>query len=90
MQSRLPILKPFLFRGFLATCALGVTAAQARDLDPETRQFVIVSCSVDAQRLCPQSLGSETDAVNCMKAKRRELGHGCRSAYDKAVRILSQ
>jgi hypothetical protein len=69
MQSRLPILKPFLFRGFLATCALGVTAAQARDLDPETRQFVI---------------------VNCMKAKRRELGHGCRSAYDKAVRILSQ
>lgn len=90
MLNRSPNLKTLLLRGLLASCALGAGAAQARDLDPETRQFVIVSCSVDAQRLCPQSLSSQQDAVSCMKTKRRELGQSCRSAYDKAVRILSQ
>jgi hypothetical protein len=90
MLNRLPSLKTLLVRGLLAACALAVQGAQARDLDPETRQFVIASCSMDAQRLCPQSLTSTQDAVSCMKSKRRELGHSCRSAYDKAVRILSQ
>lgn len=64
--------------------------ASARDLDPEMRQAVIVSCSVDAYRLCPQSLGNEQDAITCMKAKRRQLGPTCRVAYDKVVRTLAQ
>ncbi len=65
-------------------------AAEARDIDPELRQYVIASCSSDAYRLCPQSLGSEREAVNCMKSKRAQLDKTCRVAYDKAVRVLAQ
>lgn len=68
--------------------ALG--AADARELDPNLKQYVIVTCSEDAYRLCPQSLGSEHDAVACMKTKRAQLNHACRVAYDKVARILSQ
>jgi hypothetical protein len=67
-----------------------VSAAMAKDLDPQTRQAVISSCSTDAYRLCPQSLASEKDAVHCMATKRRELGQICRVAYEKAVRTLAQ
>jgi hypothetical protein len=69
---------------------LSVSAAQAKDLDPQTRYYVIASCSQDAYRLCPNALSSAKDAVNCMGAKRRELGQVCRVAYEKSVRILSQ
>jgi hypothetical protein len=51
---------------------------------------VIASCSSDAYRLCPQSLGSESDAVSCMKSKRSQLEQTCRVAYDKVVRVLAQ
>jgi len=54
------------------------------------RQYVIANCSEDAYRLCPQSLGSEHDAVSCMKSKRSLLNQTCRSAYDKVVRVLAQ
>ena len=74
---------------FAATFGLA-SATQARDLDPELRQIVIVSCSQDAFRLCPQSLSSEKDAVACMRAKRAQLDHACRSAYDKVARVLSE
>ena len=74
----------------MALGALSVNAAMAKDLDPQTRQFVIASCSTDAYRLCPQSLGNEKEAVNCMSSKRRELGQVCRVAYEKAVHILAQ
>ena len=65
-------------------------AALARDLDPDLRQFVIASCSQDAYRLCPQSLSSEKDAVSCMRSKRSQLAGVCRTAYDKAARVLAQ
>jgi hypothetical protein len=65
-------------------------AAQAREIDPELRQYVIASCSTDAYRLCPQSLGNETDAVKCMKKNRSQLNQTCRGAYDKVVRVLRE
>ena len=65
-------------------------AASARELDPDLRQYVIASCSQDAYRLCPQSLGSEHDAVSCMKTKRSQLSQTCGVAYEKAVRVLRQ
>ena len=76
----------------LAAIAVGALAfgANARDLDPSLKQYVIASCSEDAFRLCPQSLTSERDAVSCMKTKRSQLNQTCRVAYDKAVRVLSQ
>jgi hypothetical protein len=73
-----------LFTGSVINCGF------ARDLDPELRQTVIASCSQDAYRLCPQSLGNEHDAVNCMKSKRAQLDHTCRVAYDKVARVLAQ
>jgi hypothetical protein len=74
----------------LAICAGLTNAALAQDLDPNMRQLVIASCSTDAYRLCPQSLGSEKDAVSCMASKRRQLGQICRVAYDKAARVLAR
>jgi hypothetical protein len=64
--------------------------ADARDLDPELRQFVIASCSQDAFRLCPQALNSEHEAVSCMRGKRSQLNQICRTAYDKAARVLAR
>ena len=69
---------------FLAAAA----AANARELDDAMKQYVIASCSDDAFRLCPSSLGSQSDAVACMKSKRSQLNQVCRVAYDKAVRTL--
>jgi hypothetical protein len=79
-------------RLFLATIFTGsvVNCGFARELDPDLRQNVIASCSQDAYRLCPQSLGSEHDAVSCMKSKRSQLDQICRVAYDKAARVLRQ
>jgi hypothetical protein len=68
--------------------ALG--AADARELDASMKQYVIFSCSDDAYRLCPTSLGSTNDAVACMKAKRAQLNQTCRVAYDKVVRTLRE
>jgi hypothetical protein len=78
-----------LARSVVAASAL-VGAANAGELAPEMRQYVIASCSADAYRLCPQSLDSANSAVKCMRAKRRELGQTCRVAYDKVARILAQ
>ena len=66
--------------------ALG--AADARELDDSMKQYVIASCSDDAFRLCPSSLGSTSDAVACMKTKRAQLKQTCRVAYDKVVYTL--
>ena len=74
---------------FLALAAAS-SAAGARELDAELRQYVIASCSTDAYRLCPQALGNEAAAVNCMKANRRQLNLTCRVAYDKAAHVLKQ
>jgi len=63
-------------------------AAQAREIDPELRQYVIANCSDDAYRLCPQSLGNENDAVKCMRKNRSQLNQTCRVAYDKVVRVM--
>ncbi len=65
-------------------------AAGAKELDPELKQYVIASCSTDAYRLCPQSLGNQDEAVSCMKSKRSQLDQVCRVAYDKVVRTLRQ
>ena len=70
--------------------AAALSAADARELDPNLKQYVIATCSSDAYRLCPMSLGSERDAVSCMKTKRAQLNHACRVAYDKVARILAQ
>ena len=82
---------PSTVRAVLALGAMvaAINAASARDLDPELRQYVMASCSDDAYRLCPQSLGSEHDAVSCMKSKRAQLNRLCRSAYDKAAHQLA-
>ena len=82
---------PSTLRALLALGAMvaAINAAGARDLDPELRQYVMASCSDDAFRLCPQSLGSEHDAVSCMKSKRAQLNKLCRSAYDKAAHTLA-
>jgi len=72
----------------LSFCA--AFAAQARELDPELRQYVIANCSNDAYRLCPQSLGNEHDAVKCMRKNRAQLNRSCRAAYDKVVRVLAE
>ena len=79
-------------RLIIATLLTGVftSAGFARDLDPDLRQMVILNCSQDAYRLCPQSLGSEHDAVSCMRAKRSQLNQTCRVAYDKVARVLAQ
>jgi hypothetical protein len=90
MQMRLLSQKPSVVRILMVVGALSVNAAMAKDLDPETRQNVIASCSTDAYRLCPQALGNEKAAVSCMATKRHELGQVCRVAYAKAVRILAQ
>lgn len=81
-----------MYSALLAAAAAGALAfgAQARDLDPTLKQYVIVSCSEDAYRLCPQALGSEQDAVSCMKTKRNQLNQTCRAAYDKAIHVLAQ
>ncbi len=76
-----------LAAGLLAS---SYSAVLARDLDPDLRQYVIVSCSQDAYRLCPQSLSNEKDAVLCMRSKRSQLDQICRVAYEKAVRVLAQ
>lgn len=65
-------------------------AAEAREIDPELRQYVITSCSTDAYRLCPQSLGNESEAVRCMRKNRAQLNRICRVAYDKVVRVLAK
>ncbi len=82
---------PSTLRAILALGAMvaAINAAGARDLDPELRQYVISSCSEDAYRLCPQSLGNERDAVSCMKSNRAKLNRTCRSAYDKAAHSLA-
>ena len=77
-----------LFTGALALAL--VAPAGAKDLDPDLRQQVIASCSADAMRLCPQSLGSESDAVSCMSKKRREVSDICRFAYNRVVRVLAE
>lgn len=74
----------------IVAASMLVGAANAAELAPDMRQYVIASCSADAFRLCPQSLDSENSAVKCMRTKRRELGQTCRVAYDKAVRVLAQ
>ena len=81
------IARPLLTAGFLM---VSLAAGSARDLDPALRQIVIANCSEDAYRLCPQSLGNEQDAVSCMKGKRAQMNHTCRSTYDKVVRVLAQ
>jgi hypothetical protein len=83
---------PSIKRLLLATLFAGavINCGFARDLDPDLRQYVIASCSVDAYRLCPQSLGNEHDAVSCMKSKRDQLAQTCRVAYDKVARVLRQ
>ena len=63
-------------------------AAEAREIDPQLRQYVITSCSTDAYRLCPESLGNEKDAVKCMRKNRSQLNQICRVAYDKVVRVM--
>jgi hypothetical protein len=82
------------FRALAGACAAlsfcAALAAQAREIDPQLRQYVIASCSTDAYRLCPQSLGSEGDAVKCMKKNRSQLNQVCRVAYDKVARVLAQ
>ena len=70
--------------------SVAINSGFARDLDPDLRQNVIASCSQDAFRLCPQSLGNEHDAVSCMKSKRDQLAQTCRVAYDKVARVLRQ
>ena len=79
-------------RAVLAAGALSASlvAADARELDPNLKQYVISTCSTDAYRLCPTSLGSEHDAVACMRTKRAQLNHACRVAYDRVVRVLAQ
>jgi hypothetical protein len=79
-------------RLFLATLFASsvLNCGFARELDPDLRQNVIASCSQDAFRLCPQSLGNEHDAVSCMKSKRSQLAQTCRVAYDKVARVLRQ
>ena len=81
-----------MYHSLVAAAAAGVLAfgADARDLDPSLKQYVIASCSEDAFRLCPQSLGNEHDAVSCMRSKRSLLNQTCRAAYDKAVHVLAQ
>ncbi len=80
------------FRAFAGAVAAGsfcvTLAAQARELDPQMRQYVITSCSTDAYRLCPQALGDESAAVQCMRKNRSQLDQICRVAYDKVVRVL--
>ena len=82
-----------LFISFRAAIAAGALvaaagAADARELDDSMKQYVIASCSNDAFRLCPTSLGSTSDAVACMKAKRAQLNQTCRVAYYKVVYTL--
>ena len=89
MQKRSQFLHSLAIRAFIIAAGLAVGAAQARDLDPETRNYVIATCSTDAYRLCPQSLSNEQAAVSCMRARRRELGSACRVAYDRVARILA-
>jgi len=84
MLSVKRLLLATIFAGVVLNCGF------ARDLDPDLRQYVIANCSQDAYRLCPQSLGSEHDAVNCMRAKRSQLVQTCRAAYDKVARVLAQ
>jgi hypothetical protein len=69
---------------------IGSAVAGARELDPELRQYVIVSCSQDAYRLCPQSMNSEREAADCMRGKRAQLNKTCRVAFDKVARVLAQ
>ena len=80
------------FRAFAGTIAAlsfcAALAAQAREIDPQLREYVITSCSTDAYRLCPQSLGDESAAVRCMRKNRAQLNQICRVAYDKVVRVL--
>lgn len=79
-------------RALLVSAAVSVSCATAiaKNLDPDLRQQVLASCSADAYRLCPQSLGSEGEAVSCMRKKRHELTDTCRTAYDRVVRTLAQ
>ena len=79
-----------LARAIAAASFCAAIAAQAREIDPELRQYVISSCSTDAYRLCPASLNSDTDAVKCMRKNRSQLNQTCRVAYDKVVRVLRQ
>jgi hypothetical protein len=77
------------FAGPLAAVSFcAALAAQAREIDPQLREYVITSCSTDAYRLCPQALGDETAAVQCMRKNRSQLNQICRVAYDKVVRVL--
>ena len=82
----------FAARLILATtfAAASVSSVYARELDADLRQYVIASCGQDAYRLCPQSLGSENEAVSCMRSKRSQLSQTCGAAYEKAVRVLRQ
>ena len=73
---------------FVAVSFGAALAAQAREIDAELRQYVITSCSTDAYRLCPQSLGDEGEAVKCMRKYRSQLNLTCRVAYDKVVHVL--
>jgi hypothetical protein len=73
----------------IAILSSGATwAAQAREIDSQLRDDVIASCSTDAYRLCPQSLGDESAAVKCMRKNRAQLNKTCRVVYDKVVRVL--
>ena len=77
------------FAGAVAASAFCVAlAAQAREIDPQLREYVMNSCSTDAYRLCPQALGDESSAVQCMRKNRSQLNQICRVAYDKVVRVL--
>ena len=73
-----------------ALVALAAMGAQAGELSADLKQEVLANCMSDAYRLCPQSLGSVSEAAACMRGKHAQLTPLCRVAFDRAARVLAQ
>ncbi|RYC28964.1 hypothetical protein D3273_26440 [Lichenibacterium minor] len=77
--------------GIVTMLAFSITCrADEQDISPALRQKAIAVCTVDAERLCPDSVSSENQAISCLAGKRSELTSACKSAYDEVAHALKQ
>ena len=64
--------------------------ADEQDISPALRQKTIAVCTGDAERLCPDSLSNEEQAISCLAGKRSQLNSACKSSYDQVAHILKE
>lgn len=73
------------YASLAALCAisLGATASAQQNRGTPEQQ---AACAPDAFRLCSSYIPDPNDVANCLRQKRLELSHSCRSVFDQTDR----